>query len=300
MKAFLKWTGVTLGAVIVFAAVTLVVVWVQAGSHLRRTYAIGPESITIPSDARSLARGAHLAVITGCTGCHGEDLGGQAVIEDPPFATVWATNLTAGEGGVGRTTDAAGFARAIRHGVGADGTSLWIMPSPSYNHLSDEDVGAIIAHLRSVPAVDRTIPARRLGPVGRYLVATSQAPGFLVAAEIDHEAERPAMPAPGVTTAYGEYLARLCIGCHGADFAGSTRPGRSGSPAARNLTPAGNLADWTVRDFITAMRTGVTRSGYAMDPDYMPWPSIGKATDRELEAIFRYLRELPPVPSGSD
>ena len=41
--------------------------------------------------------------------------------------------------------------RAIRHGVKPDGRAALVMPSEDYNRLSDDDLGALIAHLRQMP-----------------------------------------------------------------------------------------------------------------------------------------------------
>lgn len=68
-----------------------------------------------------------------------------------------------------------------------------------------------------------------------------------------------------------------------------------------NLTPdgSGKPAGLTLRDFITTMRTGHNPN----DPpgeilQVMPWPVIGKKTDRDLKAIYEYLRALPSLPDN--
>lgn len=68
---------------------------------------------------------------------------------------------------------------------------------------------------------------------------------------------------------------------------------------AANLTPAGNLGHWTYEGFATALRTGITPDGKVLDPAVMPWPMALEMTDTELEALWLYIRSLPPVtPSG--
>jgi len=69
-----------------------------------------------------------------------------------------------------------------------------------------------------------------------------------------------------------------------------------------NLTPdaAGKPAGLTLRDFITTLRTGHNPN----DPpgqilQVMPWPVIGKKTDRDLTAIYEYLRAIPSLPDNS-
>lgn len=298
MKTFLKWTAYVLGGIVGLILIAVVVAFTMASRKLGETYDVAAHPVTIPADSASLERGSHLATIFGCAECHGENFGGKVLIDQQPFATLHATNLTAGEGGASNRYDDAGFAKAIRHGIRHDGRSLIIMPSPEYNHLSDEDVGAIIAAMRRAAPVDNVTPEPNFGPVGRVLLATGQLDAMLVASLIDHDApHRPAPPA-GPTVEYGEYLARICAGCHGANYAGSTEPGPDGSPPALNLTPSGRPGTWTLEQFITAMRTGVTPNGYELDPQFMPWPAIGQATDSELEAIHRFLQSLPPAQPG--
>jgi hypothetical protein len=65
---------------------------------------------------------------------------------------------------------------------------------------------------------------------------------------------------------------------------------------AANLTPSpSGLGKWTVDDFIKAMRTGkhVGASRPILPP--MPWFNLQPLTDRDLRAIFAYLRSLKPI-----
>jgi hypothetical protein len=88
---------------------------------------------------------------------------------------------------------------------------------------------------------------------------------------------------------YGRYCLIL-PGLPWRDLAGSQEPG-----AGLNLTPAGDLKNWTESDFIRALRTGVTPEGKNLNPELMPWKRIGELTDEELRAIWLYLQTLPPV-----
>lgn len=69
-----------------------------------------------------------------------------------------------------------------------------------------------------------------------------------------------------------------------------------GTTFAWNLTPdKTGLGAWTEEQFIKTMRTGKHLGvGRPILPP-MPWQSIGALTDRDLRAIFAYLRSLPPV-----
>lgn len=295
MMTFLKWAAIVVGVIVLLIVGGVVMFFMRTNSMLSETYEVQPASVAIPSDSASLARGAHLAVILGCHDCHGEDLAGRPFIEEPVMAEIFATNLTAGEGGIGGSYSDADLVRSIRHGVQPNGTSVWFMPSHDYWHLSDADLGAIIAHVRSVPPVDNTGPAKSIGPIGRMLLMSGQIPAFLPAAVIDHDAPRPTSPPEGVTVAYGEYLARPCAGCHQPEFSGGLMPGAMpDAPIVPNLTPAGNLRNWSEAEFITALRTGTTPEGRQLNAEFMPISVTSRMTDDELRAIFLYLQSLPP------
>jgi hypothetical protein len=63
--------------------------------------------------------------------------------------------------------------------------------------MMDEDLGALLAYIKSLPPVENQVPAPRIGPMG-YLLALTE-PGFLPAKLIDYA--KPAMDAveQGVT-----------------------------------------------------------------------------------------------------
>lgn len=69
-----------------------------------------------------------------------------------------------------------------------------------------------------------------------------------------------------------------------------------GTSFAANLTPdPTGLGNWTVQMFINSMRTGkyMGISRPILPP--MPWATYNKMPDRDLEAIFAYLRTLKPI-----
>jgi len=91
-------------------------------------------------------------------------------------------------------------------------------------------------------------------------------------------------------------MARICTFCHNANYAGYADPsGEITDPLPANLTPSGELATWTEADFITALRTGRKPTGERINPDAMPWQSVGRLSDDELKAIWLFLQSLPPA-----
>ena len=293
MRKVLKWIGIILGGLIGLLLLAAIFVTFSSNSRVNKTYNIPPDGVTVHNNNEVLARGQHLVEL-GCTDCHGAGLSGKAVINEAPVASIYASNLTAGQGGIGGSYRDDDWVRAIRHGVRPDGTPLLVMPSQVYYYYSDEDVAAIVAYAKKLAPVDNELPTRQLGLVGRVLFTAGMLPA--PAAEmIDHSAPRPTAPEPGVTAAYGEYIAgRGCTDCHGANYSGGSVPG--GLPAP-NLTPAGDLENWSEEDFITTIRTGFTPEGRQLDSKEMPWPTYSMMTDEELHAVWLFLQDLPPQQS---
>jgi hypothetical protein len=189
------------------------------------------------------------------------------------------------------------WVRAIRHGVGPDGKGLFLMPSEEYAHLSDADLGAVIAYLKTAPSVDRDRVPIQLGPVARVLVGTGKMK--LSPEVIDHANLKPPVVEPGVTLDYGRYLSVGCIGCHGPNFSGGKIAiGPPDWPPAANLTPHADsrVAKWSEGDFITALRTAKRPDGVELNPA-MP-RAFGNMDDTELKALWLFLKSLPAVPMG--
>lgn len=299
MKKVLKWLGIGLAGLVGLIIIAAVVVVVITNQRVNATYDIAVESVEIPSDEEALARGEHVATVRGCTDCHTKNLAGGTLIDEPAIGQINPANLTAGAGGIGGSYTDTDWVRSIRHGVGPDGKPLIFMPSQEFYFLSDEDLGALIAYLKTVPPVDNQSPAITIGPLGRVLFLAGQL-DLVPAEKIDHEAPRPAASASGVTAAYGEYLAVGCVGCHGSGFSGGPIPGVPPDwPAAANLTPGGDLANWSEQEFIDTLRNGFTPESKVLDPQYMPWPTFSQMTDDELAALWLYLQSLPAKESGN-
>jgi mono/diheme cytochrome c family protein len=110
-------------------------------------------------------------------------------------------------------------------------------------------------------------------------------------------------PPPAEQVARGRELAILghCAGCHtapgGAEMAGGAAVRTPfGTAQAGNLTPddATGLGRWTADDFWRAMHLGRSRDGRALVPAF-PYTSYTHVTRDDSDALFAYLRSLPPV-----
>lgn len=250
--------------------------------RLRRTYTVDVERVSIPTGEQAITRGRELVQIGLCTDCHGRNLSGMVSVDDPTLGRIYASNLTSGEGGVGRQYSDADWVRAIRHGIGPDGRSLVVTPAQFYYYLSDEDLGAIIAYIKSVPPADRIMPTPEVAPLGRVFISLFDPKDWFPAEKIDHHGMRPPAPERMVSMAYGQYLARIsnCLVCH--------------EPDDISAAAGGPLADWTEADFITLMSDGITATGDYLSGSLMPWSSIGhNLTEDDLKAMWLYLETLP-------
>lgn len=301
MKKVLKWIGIVMGGLVGLVLVAAVVGVAFVRSRMAKRYDIAPKAVTIPGDPASIARGEKIVrTMTGCWGCHGEDLGGRAVLDEPMIMTLYAPNLTTGKGGAAATFTPEDWDRAVRHGVGPGGKPLLLMPSQNWSHMTDQDLGDVVAYIKSLPPVDHPVPESGLGPMGYYLALTY--PDFIPASEIDHSQPSLASIQPSVSPEYGGYLVWLgqCHDCHGPSLSGRQLP-LPGEPPSRNLTPGGELAGWSQQDFIRTIRTGVTPSGDKLRP---PMTDVLQAmrlqSDDQLTAIYLYLQSLPPKEFGSD
>ena len=289
MKKILKWIGIVLGGLVVLVILAAVVLSFVGNARLSKTRDVQAEAITIPTDEVALARGEHLVTVI-CTGCHAEDLAGTPMLEDPAVGTVYAANIT----GLSQTHTDADLVRAIRHGVGTDSRQLVIMPSEAFIHFSAEDLGAVIAYLKTVPRAGSDKPKPELAFMGRILLAAGMFGQVFPAEYIDHNQPFPTMPTIGANVEYGEYLGRFCSACHGEGLVGGQPPDPN-SPPAPNLTPSGRLELYSEDSFIQTLRTGVTPYNYELDPDFMPWKEFGQLDDDELKGLWMYLESLPPA-----
>jgi mono/diheme cytochrome c family protein len=110
-------------------------------------------------------------------------------------------------------------------------------------------------------------------------------------------------PADAALLAKGEYLARAgdCIACHtareGKTFAGGL-PMKTpfGTLYTSNITPdpQTGIGAWTSDQFYQMMHNGRFPDGGLVYPA-MPFASYSKVTREDSEAIYAYLRSIPPV-----
>jgi mono/diheme cytochrome c family protein len=175
------------------------------------------------------------------------------------------------------------------------------MPSQDFKGMSDRELSDVVALVRSMPPVDAAVPPVALGPLGTVLVATG---GMPLAADLIgvHDGPHPVFPpAEEASIEYGQHVAGVCMGCHRADMTGGKIPGGDPSwPAAANLTPLPEgLGSWTYGQFLTAMTEGRRPDGAALRTPMAEVTGYTRnMSDTEREALWAYIRSLPPTPTG--
>lgn len=301
MKKIMKWVAIGLGVVIVLALVGFGVIYMTAESAIAEKVEVTPAEVEVPTDQESIERGKHLVAVRGCADCHGEDYSGRAFIDEPPVGRYVGTNLTSGSGGIGKSYSNEDWVRAIRHGVGPGGEKLLFMPSHEFFAIDNNDLGQMIAYLKSLPPVDNDLGESEVGPMARVLYTIGEFP-LLPAETIDHDAPRQEAPPEGPTAEYGEYLATGCTGCHGEGFSGGKIPGTPPEwPPASNLTPEKEtgIGDWSEQDFVTALRQGKLPDGSDINAEYMPISVTKHFKDHEITAMYKYLQSVPAKAEGN-
>lgn len=295
MKRVLKWIGIVLGSLIGLLLVAGVVLYFLGDSRLNKTYDFPHSNLALPTDEASIEYGKHRAE-TLCQSCHGENLSGvDNWFSAPPIGTIDSSNLTSGAGGIGNEFTTEDYVRAIRHGIDREGKPIFMVAVPSTSHLSDEDLGAIIAYLKTIPPVDHQMKERYFTPLARILLAGGML-GQLPAESVSHDIHVTA-PERGVSVEYGKYLVDTndCRACHGPELNGGPFPDPTIKKISPNLTPGGEVGFWSEEDFMNTIRTGKTPGGYQLNPDFMPWKVYRLFYDDELKAIYMYLQSLPKL-----
>jgi len=279
----LKSAGAAAGGLLVLILALGGGLYLRGQSVAHPSIEVAPRLSSISPDSGLRARGRHLSHIMGCRHCHGSDLGGRVVGNDPPLRLV-APNLTDGTGGVGGRYTTADWARAIRHGLDPTGEPLIGMPAPSYHDLSDHDLRALIAHLRQIPPVDRSLPSTTIRPLGYLLMGTGRIDPV---ANVVPSRRHPDHVPVAASVEHGRYLYdAACRHCHGPDLQGGSHPDPNGAPVP-SLEP---VQDWSYAATRRAITQGVTPRGALLDDTWMPWSAFEHLTEAETRALYRFLR----------
>jgi mono/diheme cytochrome c family protein len=278
MRKVWRFLGIGIVGLGAMALIAFAVLYTGSQRLVDRVHDVPLSAFAAANDHALLAEGERLARIRGCVGCHGPALEGRVFIDEPLLARIVAPDLTL----MAREHSDAELERVIRRGVRRDGRSVWVMPSPMFYHLTDEDLGAIIAYIRSVAPSDGPPTEVRLRVLGRLGLVSGKFPPLVD--EIDHAAPR-FTPDREDALSLGRYLTlTVCAECHGADLRGAQDGGAPSLSIAAAFSPEA---------FARLMREGIElgdrelgmMGGVARD-------RFAHFTDGEVDALHTYLRTL--------
>jgi mono/diheme cytochrome c family protein len=262
------------------------------------------------ADPALIERGRYLVeVAVFCGACHatrgpdgailpGKGLAGGRIMADRGFRAVVPNITPDPETGIGRWTEAE-VATAIREGRRPNGSLIGPpMPIDVYRHISDRDLAAIVAYLRTVPPVRHAITERSTYP-------------FPLEAHGPQVANVPEPPESDPVTR-GAYLAgplAHCTDCHTPPLPNEqrdwSRTGAGGVPfegpwgvvVSRNITPhrEHGIGAWTDEQIVRALLQGVSADGRKLTPPMSGRTSVwAQLSQRDLGDLVAYLRSLPP------
>jgi cytochrome c553 len=231
--------------------------------------------VTASASANLAGEGERLAHVLGCKGCHESNLQGAVWNDEPEFGIVAPANLTRS---AARYSDAQ-LQRMIREGVRPDGSSLWEMPSEAYTHLSQPDMQALLAYLRSLPHAGPDRPRPTFGPGARQEIKEGQLRSTPQKVAVE-KVQEPWSGGPAHER--GRYLARMACGeCHGPKLEGNDEPFRPDLAVA---------SGYSLEEFKRLLKTGEPTGGRKLKL----MAQVAKSrfihlSDEEVERVHAYL-----------
>lgn len=252
-------------------------------------------------------RGAYLARVGNCAGCHtapgGAPLaGGRAV--PTPFGTVYSSNLTPDtETGLGRWSSE-DFWRALHEGRSRDGRLLSpAFPYTSYTLLSRSDSDALLSHLQSLPSVRaEPRPQALRWPYGTQPALAVWRALFFRPASFEPDTRQ------GAAWNRGAYLSQglaHCNACHGSRnalgapqaldrFDGGLLRGLGWHAPSLHRADEGGLQEWPQEEIEAWLRDGISAQGVAQGPmAEVVMGSTRHLSAEDLAAMASYLKSLP-------
>jgi mono/diheme cytochrome c family protein len=252
-------------------------------------------------------RGSYLVnTIMTCGNCHtpkgpNGDIADKAFSgglswDEPPFK-VTAANITPdNDTGIGTWSDA-DIKKLLRTGLRPNGVPIAsVMPTGFYDIITDSDLDAIVAYLRTLKPIKNKVP----DPIYKIAAPPQIFPGGeqpYTQAMLDDKSKR------------GFYLATIghCMECHtpmvkghhdwAADLGrgGFEFPGPWGVSVSRNITSSKTkgIGNWTDAEVKRAITQGLDKDGNKLMPP-MGYIYYSHMTDADLDAVVAWVRTLPP------
>ena len=270
------------------------------------TSALGSVASAQSAQTDLVKRGDYLANgILTCANCHspkgppaavaGRDYSGGLSWDEPPFK-VTAPNITPDKDtGIGGWTDAQ-ISTVMRTGIRPNGVHVaMIMPTGFYHIMTDRDLDAVVAYLRTLkpvsnkvadpvykmPQLEHVIPGGDK-PFTEGMMSDKLKKGFYLVT-IAHCMECHTPMEKGVR----QWGSRL--GAGGFEFSGPW-----GVSVSLNITSskAKGIGAWTDDEIKRAIVAGVSKDGSKLKPP-MGYQYYATLTPDDLDAIVAYLRTVP-------
>lgn len=314
MKKVLKILGIVFGV--------FVVIFLAGAIYFNIAFpkADPAPNVKVDTTPERIARGDYLANhVAICMDCHSKrdwtkyagplvpgtfGGGGDVFDENIGFpGKITVKNITPGS--VGNWTDGE-LIRAITCGVTKDNKPLFpIMPYTNYNKLTQEDTYSLISYIRGLAPIQNDLPDHDLNFPLNYIVKTMTV-----------ERHRPMVFNNHNPQEYGEYLVTIasCRNCHTQSEKGTPRAGMDfaggeefqfpfGMVRSANITPdkMTGLGDWTRETFIKRFKDYLleaNKSRPVKENEFntpMPWLMYAGMTEKDLSAIYDYLKTVKPV-----
>lgn len=261
-------------------------------------------------------RGAYLARAGNCFSCHtrpgGEPYAGGLSFHTPYgfLGAIHSTNITPDpETGIGSWTEEQ-FKRAMHEGISADGSRLFpAFPYTAFTLISDDDIKALYAFLKTVAPVKYTAPSNGWAFAMRWPVMFWNALFFKEGRFQPDEKQ-------SAEWNRGAYLVEglgHCSACHtprnlllaektDQKYAGGLQQDHVEGGATRtwfavNLTPSPvGLGTWPEAQIQRYLKTGhSTKAGIFGPMNEVIINSLQHLTNEDTKAMAVYLKSLPPI-----
>jgi cytochrome c553 len=285
--------------------------------------------------AAKILRGDYIVNhVAACPDCHTPQgpmgpVAGMFLAGNPAFVTLpngdmlGSRNLTNDVTGLKNRTDAE-IKNMFQNGLRPTATGMEplnpVMPYYIFHNMTDADADAVVAYLRTVPAVTNDIPRR-----GASFDLPAPAPPLT----------ETAIPMPLATdlnyesALRGRYLASkagVCVECHtkhldpaimsatvldeaklfagGEDFSALFASSLMIHPISKNLTSDATtgLGTWTAEDIVTALTQGTAKDGTGICPPMPVGPrgAFGMLYPQDAMDIANYIKSLPAISNAID
>jgi cytochrome c553 len=272
MKPLTRGIAIAAGLVAALAALVPGIIYLRSEALVVRRYTLPSSVIEAAKTDEERRWGKHVAMVYGCSDCHGAAMTGRMEMI-PPGLTLAAPNLRR----FAASYPDGDFDWAVRRGLSPSARALWVMPSASYVYMRDTDLADILGWLRTLPVKGPDWPEPQFSFRARLAILAG---GLKPVDPYDLGRSPPRDVGPRYDG--GRYLAAMaCSSCHGTDLKGSGR-----APDLSVVSAYSRLR------FFALMRHGQVPAGrHAPRMALLSRTRFSEFKDYEIDALYAYLTE---------